>query len=131
MKPYPPSSRSMHRLTTHALLSALVVLTPLVASAQGTLDDYRRAAAVNQRFAGLTTGLTSAVSWIGRTNQAVYRVTVPGGSRFMRVDAEQWTKQPAFDHAAIARSMSAVAGQQYTDITLPFASIRVVDNVVD
>ena len=128
MKPYPPSSRSMHRLTTHALLSALVVLTPLVASAQGTLDDYRRAAAVNQRFAGLTTGLTSAVSWIGRTNQAVYRVTVPGGSRFMRVDAEQWTKQPAFDHAAIARSMSAVAGQQYTDITLPFASIRVVDN---
>jgi uncharacterized membrane protein YgcG len=91
-------------------------------------DDYRRAATINQRFANLTTGLVQAENWIGQTNQAVYRVTVPGGSRFVRVDAEQWTKQPAFDHAAVARSLSTAAGQPYTESTLPFLSISVVDN---
>src|SRR5262249_26185022 len=82
----------------------------------------------NQRFANLTTGLVSGETWIGQSNQAVYRVTVPGGARFVRVDAEQWTKQPAFDHAAVAKSLSTAAGQQYTEITLPFPSISVVEN---
>ncbi|MBL0173305.1 MAG: prolyl oligopeptidase family serine peptidase [Gemmatimonadaceae bacterium] len=111
-----------------AALGAMLLLAPLPASAQGTLEDYRRAATISQRFANLTTGLASAEDWIGQTHQAVYRVTVPGGSRFVRVDAEQWTKQPAFDHAAVAKSLSSAAGQPYTEITLPFASISVVDN---
>ena len=112
----------------NAALGAMLLLLPLSASAQGTLEDYRRAATINQRFANLTTGLVSAEAWIGQTNQAVYRVTVPGGSRFVRVDAEQSTKQPAFDHAAVAKSLSSVAGEQYTEITLPFLSISVVEN---
>ena len=105
MKTHPPASRSMRHHTANAMYVVVCALTPIVASAQGTLDDYRRAATVNQRFANLTTGLASGESWIGRTNQAVYRVTVTGGNRYVRVDAEQWAKQPAFDHAAVARSM--------------------------
>ena len=128
MKIFPPASHAKRLHTAHAACFILLALTPIVASAQGTLDDYRRAATVNQRFANLTTGLSSGESWIGRTNQAVYRVTVTGGSRYVRVDAEQSAKQPAFDHAAVARSMSAAAGQQYTEITLPFQSIRIVDD---
>src|SRR5678815_889659 len=103
----------------HAALGAMLLLLPHSASAQGTLEDYRRAATINQRFANLTTGVVSSESWIGQTDQAVYRVTVPGGARFVRVDAEQWTKQPAFDHAAVAKSLSSAAGEQYTEITLP------------
>ena len=94
-----------------AALGAMLWLVPQSASAQGTLEDYRRAATINQRFSNLTTGLVSAESWIGQTNQAVYRVTVAGGSRFVRVDADKWTKQPAFDHAAVAKSLSTAAGQ--------------------
>ena len=116
----------MHR--SFVVLPAMIALTPIVASAQGTLADYRRAATVNQRFANLTTGLASGESWIGRTNKAVYRVTVTGGSRFVLVDAEQFTKQPAFDHAAVAKSLSTLTGQNYTEITLPFPSIRVIDD---
>jgi hypothetical protein len=112
----------------NAALGVMLLFLPRGASAQGTLEDYRRAAAINQRFANLTTGLVQAETWIGQTNQAVYRVTVPGGARFVRVDAEQWTKQPAFDHAAVARSLSTVAGQPYTEITLPFQSISVVES---
>src|SRR6185369_16964299 len=101
---------------------------PPSAGAQGTLEDYRRAATINQRFANLTTGVVSAETWIGQMDQAVYRVTVPGGARFVRVDAEQWTKQPAFDHAAVAKSLSSTSGEQYTEITLPFQSIAFVEN---
>ncbi len=107
---------------------ALLLTLSRAGSAQGTLDDYRRGVTINQRFANLTTGLVQGESWIGQTNQAVYRVTVAGGARFVRVDAEQWTKQPAFDHAAVARSLSTVAGQAYTDITLPFPSIAMVES---
>src|SRR6185369_17472651 len=112
----------------HAALCAALLLLPRVSSAQGTLEDYRRAATIARKFDGLTTGVTEGLTWIGRTNQAVYRVSVPGGNRFVKVDAEQWTKQPAFDHAAVARSLSSASGENYTEITLPFQSIAFVEN---
>ena len=122
------ASVAIRRRSMNAALFALALALPRGASAQGTLDDYRRAATINQRFANLTTGLVQAESWFGQTHQAVYRVTVAGGARFVRVDAEQWTKQPAFDHAAVTRSLSAAVGQPYTEVTLPFPSIAVVEN---
>ena len=128
MEIHGPASVAIRLRRRNAALGAMVLLLPLSAGAQGTLEDYRRAATINQRFANLTTGLASAETWFGQTNQAVYRVTVPGGARFVRVDAEQWTKQPAFDHAAVAKSLSSTSGEQYTEITLPFLSISVVEN---
>jgi dipeptidyl aminopeptidase/acylaminoacyl peptidase len=116
-----------HRMMNAALCAALLLL-PRAAGAQGTLEDYRRAATISQRFENLTTGVVQGLAWIGQTNQAAYRVSVPGGNRFVKVDADQWTKQPAFDHAAVARSLSSVAGEQYTEITLPFQSIVFVEN---
>ena len=91
--------------------------------AQGTLDDYRRAATVSQRHAGLTVGLVQGgPSWIDDTNRFWYRVTVPGGSRFAVVDAEAWAKQPAFDHDRLASALSSATREQYTAITLPFTT---------
>ncbi len=107
------------------LLTLGTSLVPLSrAAAQGSLEDYRRASTVNQRFANLTTGLASGEAWVGRSNQAVYRVTVTGGARFVRVDADKWSKEPAFDHAAMARSLSTATGQTYTELSLPFQSIN-------
>jgi len=118
----------MPRPFSRVLLATLVLLHAPRVGAQGTLEDYRRAATINQRFANLTTGLVQGESWIGQTNQVVYRVSVPGGARFVRVDAEQFSKQPAFDHAAVARSLSTATGQSYTEITLPFSTITMVDS---
>jgi len=75
-----PASVAIRLRRRNAALGAMVLLLPLSAGAQGTLEDYRRAATINQRFANLTTGLASAETWFGQTNQAVYRVTVPGGA---------------------------------------------------
>ncbi|WP_310568896.1 prolyl oligopeptidase family serine peptidase [Gemmatimonas sp.] len=123
-----PASRAIRRAKLLSTLTVALSVATRVVSAQGTLADYRRAAAINQRFANLTTGITSGLSWIGRSNQAVYRVSVPGGHRFVKVDADHWSKQPAFDHAAVAAGLSAASGQRYTDITLPFPSVVFAEN---
>jgi dipeptidyl aminopeptidase/acylaminoacyl peptidase len=127
MRTHPPVADARRHARASLLLCA-ALLVPQVASAQGTLEDYRRAATVNQRFQGLTTGLVTGTDWVDGTRQLVYRVSVTGGNRFVKVDAEQWTKQPAFDHAAVARALSSAAGEQYTEITLPFTTIDLVDN---
>ena len=119
-----------HRKITTSLGAILLLPALTAANAQGTLEDYRRAATISTRFENLTTGIASNERWMSQTHQAVYRVTVTGGSRFVRVDADAWTKQPAFDHAAIASSLSIAAGQQYTAITIPFTSITVVESGV-
>jgi len=122
------ASLAVRYRTMNAALCAALLVWPRVAGAQGTLEDYRRAATINQRFENLTTGLTQGLAWIGQTNQAVYRVSVPGGNRFVKVDADQWSKQPAFDHAAVASALSSAAGEPYTELTLPFQSITFVEN---
>ncbi len=104
-------------------------LVPCVIHAQGTLDDYRRAATVNQRFANLTVGLVQGgVTWIPNTNRFTYRVSTTGGNQFVTVDADAWIKQPAFDHERMARAVSGAAGSQYTAMTLPFTAITSVND---
>jgi dipeptidyl aminopeptidase/acylaminoacyl peptidase len=123
-------------------VSSFLLLVPLAASAQGTLEDYRRAATINERFTGLTVGLIgggggggrgggageNAINWIDNTNQFWYRVSVTGGNQFVRVDPDAWSKQPAFDHARLASGLSAVTNQPYTAVTLPFQSFTYVDS---
>ncbi|MEX1184767.1 MAG: prolyl oligopeptidase family serine peptidase [Gemmatimonadota bacterium] len=120
-------SGAKRTITSLAVLTAL--LSPIHASAQGTLEDYRRASTIAQRYENLTTGaIQGTVAWVDNTVQAVYRVTVPGGSRFMLVDADKWTKTAAFDHARVATALSAAANDSYTEITLPFNSVALVEN---
>jgi hypothetical protein len=107
---------------------AALLLLPRVAGAQGTLEDYRRAATINAAVRESHDGSCQGEAWIGRTNQAVYRVTVPGGNRFVRVDAEQWSKQPAFDHAAVATRSRVHAVSSTRRSRMPFQSIAFVEN---
>jgi dipeptidyl aminopeptidase/acylaminoacyl peptidase len=107
----------------------MLVLATQGAGAQGTLDDYRRASTINQRFANLTVGVVSAgPNWIGTTNQFWYRVSVTGGNRFVVVDPDAWSKQPAFDHDRLAAGLSAATSASHTAITLPFTTFTYVGN---
>jgi dipeptidyl aminopeptidase/acylaminoacyl peptidase len=102
--------------------SPLLLAAAGIAGAQGTLDDYRRAATIGQRYAGLTVGITDGVNWIGDSNRFWYRVSVPGGHRFVVVDADAWTRRAAFDHDRLAASLSTAAGASYSGVTLPFST---------
>src|SRR4051812_38342269 len=90
------------------LLSAGTLLAPSVL-AQGTIDDYRRAAGVNQRLNSLSVDIAQTPTWTDATH-FWYRKSVKGGNEFVMVDAATGQKTAAFDHARLATSLSTVSG---------------------
>src|SRR5262249_6055357 len=124
-----PEFLTMRIASASAALTCALLLLPRISAAQGTLEDYRRAATINQRFNNLTVGVVQGgPNWISGTDRFWYRVTVNGGAQFVTVDPDAWTKQPAFDHARLATGLSTAAGGQYTAITLPFNTFAFVNN---
>ena len=118
--------RSAHR----AWPLALVLCTLAAASqaaAQGTLADYQRAEALNERFEDLGIDIIGPVTWIGNTNGFWYRKSVRGGTEFVTVDAQTAAKAPSFDHARLAAGLGAATGESYTARTLPFNSFTYVN----
>ena len=108
------------------VLASAILLMPRPAIAQGTLEDYRRAATVRQRLEGLTVSVAEAPTWIDGTNRFWYRRSVTGGNDFVLVDAATQQKQPAFDHAGLATGLSQAVDQEYTgpDAALPDLRVR-------
>lgn len=115
------------KLWKTALILCLLLL-PTIIYAQGIRADYERANKLRDKFQGLAVNVPERVSWIGTTSRFWYRKSVKGGNEFVLIDAETLTKKPAFDHAKLAASLSAAAGEKYTPLTLPFMSITFVDN---
>jgi dipeptidyl aminopeptidase/acylaminoacyl peptidase len=102
------------------------VLIPLIAAsaaAQGTAADYQRATSVRQRLDGLVVDAVDTAAWIGSSNRFWYRKSITGGSTFMLVDAATQQKTPAFDHAAIATSLSSATGRRVDARNLPFTAL--------
>lgn len=117
--------RANPTITAGALWGALF-LAPLPVGAQGTLENYRRAATVGDRLSGLTVGVADSPEWIDDT-RFTYRVSVSGGHEFVRADATSQAKEPAFDHARLAQALSTATGESYEANTLPFRSFEYVD----
>ena len=94
------------------VLSALLLLAPPEAAAQGRLEDYQRA---QQFLPGNLRHLVYVADvsphWIEKTSRFWYRKTGTAGAEFVLVDAEQNTSAPAFDHARLAMAMSQAAKQ--------------------
>jgi dipeptidyl aminopeptidase/acylaminoacyl peptidase len=107
---------------------AVLILFPAWSGAQGTLEDYKRAA-------GFQTGaqrkqITDAhvfTHWIEKTSRFWYRTSTPEGSQFVLVDAAQNTSAPAFDHARLAAGLSAATKQEYKPEKLPFDNFEYTD----
>jgi len=110
------------------VLSALLLLAPPEAAAQGRLEDYQRA---QQFLPGNLRHLVYVADvsphWIEKTSRFWYRKTGTAGAEFVLVDAEQNTSAPAFDHARLAMAMSQAAKQVYSSRALPFDDIEFVD----
>ena len=96
--------------------------------AQGTQADYDRALGLRKKYEALVGNAAEAPRWIGRTHKLYYRRAVKGGHDFILVDADTKAKGPAFDHAAIAASLSSAAGKTYGALDLPFNAFDFVDN---
>src|SRR5262245_60364319 len=108
------------------LLVCVLLLISAWASGQVTQTDYERAAKLRERFQGLAVNVPERAYAIADTSRFWYRKSVNGGNEFVVVDAETMTKKPAFDHAALAASLSSAAGRTYTALTLPFSTFTFV-----
>src|SRR5262245_31248063 len=108
------------------LLVCVLLLISAWASGQVTQTDYDRASKLRERFQGLAINVPERAYAIADTSRFWYRKSVKGGNEFVVVDPETMTKKPAFDHTALAASLSSAAGRTYTALTLPFSTFTFV-----
>jgi dipeptidyl aminopeptidase/acylaminoacyl peptidase len=104
-------------------------VVPLLTTAQGTDQDYQRAAFFQTGgYRRLVTFADVHPRWIEKTNRFWYRITDTKGTRFMLVDAEQNASSPAFDHQRLAVALSHAAKREYSAAKLPFEEIEFADS---
>jgi dipeptidyl aminopeptidase/acylaminoacyl peptidase len=117
------------RIAAVVIVSIAALLAPTIALAQGTQADYDRALALRDRYDGKkVTGAIDQPVWIGETSRFHYRQYTKAGHDFIVADAKTGERKPAFDHAAIAASLSDATGETYTAAALPFNTFRFVDD---
>jgi dipeptidyl aminopeptidase/acylaminoacyl peptidase len=111
--------------TRRALLVTASLAAPILElGAQGKAADYARAESVRKRLDGLVVDAVDTAVWIGNTSRFWYRKSISGGSTFMIVDAATLEKKPAFDHAALATSLSSALGRTVSARSLPFNTLN-------
>ncbi|WP_298733033.1 S9 family peptidase [uncultured Chitinophaga sp.] len=105
-----------------SLLFLMMVLCGRL-QAQGTADDYRRANDWNNIIRNKLYYAPYNVNWIGESHRCWYYHQTPRGKEFILVDADKRSKQPAFDHERLAKSLTALLQRPYEAYALPFSSI--------
>ncbi len=98
------------------------------ASAQVTAADYQRAQGLRERYEAAATNIAGPATWIDKSPRFWYRVTVPGGFRFMLADASTQQKRPAFDHERLAAALSTLTGRAIKPLALPFSGLSLLNN---
>ena len=136
----PPKCYKLARVNKNPFLHVVLLAVCSAAIAQTrqvTVADYAHA----EKFMGYNTNqlvLRTGVrpNWLP-DERFWYRVTtgVPADgaaesapAEFILVDPVAHTRQPAFDHAKLAATLSAVAGEKYTADRLPFTEITFSDD---
>jgi dipeptidyl-peptidase-4 len=120
-------------------LSALIPFLALVAQAQRpgsilTTADYAHA----EQFMGYNTaplvfrsgdqGDPVRPTWIAG-DRFWYRVTTPEGSEFILIDPARGSREPAFDQAGVAASLSSLTNTKYDGNHLPFLRVDFSDDM--
>ena len=106
------------------LLCAAVLVPAQSATAQGTLEDYRRAASLEDRYAGLVTNVVEDAWWDEAFEGFVLRRSVEGGIEFLTLDPESGAESPAFDHGAVAGALAELLDESVDPANLPFSRVR-------
>ncbi len=106
-----------------ALSTCLLFAPPL--QADGSKDDYDRAAALREHSRNKVFHDRVTPNWVSGGKQFWYEVTTgPGQREWMFVDAEKGERKPAFDHAKLAASLAQATGQSVDAAKLPLANFR-------
>ena len=90
---------------------------------QGKKEDYRRAEMVKNVMDNKVYYAPSSFHWLSNETRFWYVNQTPSGKKFMLVDAETKSKQPAFDHQKVAEKLSAASGKTVKADSLPFSEV--------
>ena len=110
---------------------ALLAQARTVVEAQGTREDYERAAKLHSSLSGLVYKTRVRPNWIAKSERFWYRNDVRDGKEFVLVDAEEATRKAAFDHDRLAKALSKAAEKKYSGKKLPFDSIFFLEDSND
>jgi len=110
-------------LATAALIAAMTLPGAAQSRATVTAADYARA----EQFLGYNTTPLVAngpvqANWLA-DDRFWYRNVTAAGSEFILVDAARAAKAPAFDHAAVAATLTTALGKPVPATRLPFTQI--------
>ncbi len=108
--------------TRHLSFLAIAVClhVPATVAAQGTQADYERAGRLPELCRDRVFRTRVDARWDESGDRFWYRNDLPGGAReFIRVDAVAATREPAFDHAAVARALAGATGQPVEERAVP------------
>ena len=102
---------------------ALLGQARTIVEAQGTREDYERAAKLRSSLSGLVYKTRVSPNWTAKSERFWYRNDVRDGKEFVLVDAKEATRKPAFDHDRLAKALSKAVEKKYSGKKLPFDSI--------
>ncbi|MDP3736149.1 MAG: DPP IV N-terminal domain-containing protein [Hyphomonadaceae bacterium] len=116
-------------LRTCVVLLAICISAVGVAHGQGLRADYDRAEGLRTKYFGLVDRIVDEPNFTSDSKTLIYRRTLKGGSYdFVSVDIATLARGPAFDQAALARSLATVAVRPYSGANLPFQRYTLSDD---
>lgn len=117
------------RKASLGILNLLLLTCVVTASAQGTLEDYKRAEALLPWSAEkLFFSGNVEPSFINDDDDAfIYRSSTREAERFILVDPTANTRAPAFDHARLARALRAADRKEYDAAHLELRHVEFLD----
>jgi len=104
-------------------------LQATTASAQGSKQDYGRAASYGNRTRDKVFRLNVRPNWLDDKPRFWYRIEIgPQQYEFVFVDADNGTRGLAFDHERLAAALGKACGKEIRTKQLPFQSISFNDD---
>lgn len=107
-------------------LSALII--SFISSAQGTVADYRRAAAIDTLFKDKVYNNPSEFHWLKSGDKVWYLNKGKTKQEFILADIKKRTQAPAFDHQRLARSLAQQSHKKVDAAKLPFREFAFSDD---
>jgi dipeptidyl aminopeptidase/acylaminoacyl peptidase len=110
------------------LLPLLLILATADMKAQGTLADYRRAAAVDTLFKDKVYNTPWEFHWLKKGDKVWYLNKRGAKKEFVLADVKKKSQLPAFDHDRLARSLALRSRKKIDAANLPFSLIEFSDD---
>lgn len=111
--------------------NVLLLLVSTLAAAQGKLEDYQRAEALNGLFQDKVFYSPDKLQWASSGKFFLYQQTTARGKEFSKFSLTGMEKKPAFDQGLLAASLSALIGRTVEPFKLPITDYSIAANEVE